>query len=195
MKPFSGGFLRLLAAGLLGLAVLLAWFWAGPLGGGAFLRGKGVPGDSALRSPAGREPGAEPVEKADPDWLRAEEEWLRKERQWLYSEARWLLEHRGAAVDEWLLKAERQRRKHKVLTALGLFSPEPEDEQVREWVRRDREAFQREQVWQERFRRWVRRGGDPNRFSRHRKFTRRAAARPGGRGRAGDASATTPGVP
>ncbi len=156
-RLFGSGFLRVLAVAVFFFAAALVLFWMLADAGVDFSvvwhpgRWRGSQGASKLE------------EKADEQWLCAEEKWLTQERQALRRERKWLLENRTAEVDAWIWEAEVQRRSRKQSSPVLWWvhgDAEPEDDEVREWVRRNEEAYRKLQIWSERLSVWRKKGGD-----------------------------------
>jgi hypothetical protein len=106
-------------------------------------------------------------------WLRAEEKWLLKTAEWNVRANKWVEDHRTPAVEEWraqVKKEEEARRERegvrwsveesrKVFAAI--WSYQGKDEQVREWVKREKELYEVGHEFNRRVRIWVDKGGDP----------------------------------
>jgi len=130
-----------------------------------------VPGEASPdASPqAPREEDTESVQVEEEPWLVTEERWLRKEMEWTVPEDQWLDEHRTKAVDEWLAhvklrEEERREREGLPFSAAELqaarWNYRGDDEELREWLDRQKELYRRVGLWNERFDLWIEQGGD-----------------------------------
>jgi hypothetical protein len=106
-------------------------------------------------------------------WLRSEEQWLREATESMQRANKWLEEHRTPAVDEWVRKvntewdAGRQRKGNPPPTGeevekkwAARSNYQGNDEEVREWLKREKERDELGDEFNRRVPIWIDKGGD-----------------------------------
>jgi len=131
-----------------------------------------VPGEASTdtaRQTSLREEETRSVQVVEEPWLVTEERWLKKEMQWTVPEDDWLDRHRTKTVDEWLAyvtarEEERREREGLPFSRAELQAAKwdywGDDEELREWLDRQKELYRRVGLWNERFDLWIEQGGD-----------------------------------
>jgi len=133
----------------------------------ATIAGEASP-DTARQTSLGEEE-SRSVQVEEEPWLVTEERWLKKEMEWTVPEDLWLDRHRTKAVDEWFAyvtarEEERREREGLPFSAAELqaakWNYRGDNEELREWLDRQKELYRRVGVWNERFDLWIEQGGD-----------------------------------